>query len=59
GRGPTLEETLRLIETAEKSEKVLVKVYAMGGMKQTSSREELIALGQRFGVKPLASALAL
>ncbi len=31
----------------------------MGGMKQTISREELIALYQRFGVTPLASALAL
>lgn len=31
----------------------------MGGMKQTINREELIALGQRFGVTPLASALAL
>jgi rhamnulose-1-phosphate aldolase len=31
----------------------------MGGMKQTITREQLIALGQRFGVTPLASALEL
>lgn len=59
GSGPTLDETFGLIDTAEKSAEVLVKVYSMGGMKQTISREELIALGQRFGVTPLASALAL
>ena len=47
-----------LIDTAEKSAQA-VKVYSMGGMKQTISREELIALGKRFGVTPLASALAL
>lgn len=59
GSGPTLDETFGLIDTAEKSAQVLVKVYSMGGMKQTISREELIALGKRFGVTPLASALAL
>ena len=59
GSGPTLDETFGLIDTAEKSAQILVKVYSMGGMKQTISREELIALGQRFGVTPLASALAL
>ena len=50
GSGPTLDETFGLIDTAEKSAQVLVKVYSMGGM---------IALGKRFGVTPLASALAL
>lgn len=59
GSGPTLDETFGLIDTAEKSAQILVKVYSMGGMKQTISREELIALGKRFGVTPLASALAL
>ena len=59
GSGSTLDETFGLIDTAEKSAQVLVKVYSMGGMKQTISREELIALGKRFGVTPLASALAL
>ena len=43
----------------EKSAEVLVKIYSMGGMKQTITREELVALGKRFGVTPLASALAL
>lgn len=57
--GPTLDEAFGLIDTAEKSAEVLVKVYSMGGMKQTIGREELIALGKRFGVTPLASALAL
>ncbi|KAA1351757.1 rhamnulose-1-phosphate aldolase, partial [Escherichia coli] len=38
---------------------VLVKVYSMGGMKQTITREELIALGKRFGVTPMQSALDL
>lgn len=47
---PTLDETFGLIDTAEKSAAVLVKVYSMGGMKQTITREELIALGKRFGV---------
>ena len=31
----------------------------MGGMKQTITREQLVALGERFGVTPLAAALAL
>ncbi|MCU6167665.1 rhamnulose-1-phosphate aldolase, partial [Enterobacter roggenkampii] len=59
GSGPTLDETFGLIDTAEKSAEVLVKVYAMGGMKQTIPREALIALGKRFGVSPLQSALDL
>jgi rhamnulose-1-phosphate aldolase len=59
GSGPTLDETFGLIDTAEKSAEVLVKVYSMGGMKQTITREELIALGKRFGVNPMQSALDL
>ena len=55
----TAQETFGLIDTAEKSAEVLVKIYSMGGMKQTITREELVALGKRFGVTPLASALAL
>ena len=43
----------------EKSAEVLVKVLSMGGMKQTITREELIALGKRFNVQPLQSALDL
>ena len=59
GSGPTLDEAFGLIDTAEKSAEVLVKVISMGGMKQTISRDELIALGKRFEVTPLASALEL
>lgn len=59
GSGPTLDEAFGLIDTAEKSAEVLVKVMSMGGMKQTISRDELIALGKRFGVTPMASALEL
>ena len=59
GSGPTLDEAFGLIDTAEKSAEVLVKVISMGGMKQTISRDELIALGKRFGVTPLTSALEL
>lgn len=59
GSGPTLDEAFGLIDTAEKSAEVLVKVISMGGMKQTISRDELIALGKRFAVTPLAGALEL
>ncbi|NMJ16124.1 rhamnulose-1-phosphate aldolase, partial [Salmonella enterica subsp. enterica serovar Anatum] len=59
GSGPTLDETFGLIDTAEKSAEVLVKIYSMGGMKQTIARDELAALAKRFGVTPLASAIAL
>ncbi|MDN5682149.1 MAG: rhamnulose-1-phosphate aldolase, partial [Ewingella sp.] len=45
------------IDTAEKSAEILVKVIAMSGKKQTISTEELIALGERFDVKPFAAAL--
>ncbi|MGS9140086.1 rhamnulose-1-phosphate aldolase, partial [Salmonella enterica subsp. enterica serovar Infantis] len=48
-----------LIDTAENSAEVVVKIYAMGGMKQTIAREERVALGTRVGVTPLASAVAL
>ena len=57
GAGPTLDETFGLIDTAEKSSEVLVKVLSMGGMKQTITTEELIALGERFGVRPWQAAL--
>lgn len=57
GAGPTLDETFGLIDTAEKSSEVLVKVISMGGMKQTISTDELVALGERFGVHPWAAAL--
>ncbi|ADO50589.1 rhamnulose-1-phosphate aldolase [[Enterobacter] lignolyticus SCF1] len=59
GSGPTLDDAFGLIDTAEKSADVLVKVYSMGGMQQTISRQALIALAQRFSVTPLQSALDL
>lgn len=57
GTGPTLDETFGLIDTAEKSSEVVVKVLSMGGMRQSITTEELVALGERFGVKPWAAAL--
>ncbi|ACS87247.1 rhamnulose-1-phosphate aldolase [Musicola paradisiaca] len=57
GTGPSLDDAFGLIDTAEKSAEIMVKVRAMGGKKQTISTEELIALGTRFGVSPMASAL--
>ncbi|MGI8488556.1 rhamnulose-1-phosphate aldolase [Pectobacterium carotovorum subsp. carotovorum] len=57
GTGPTLDEAFGLIDTAEKSAEVMVKVISMGGKKQTISTEELIALGKRFGVTPMEAAL--
>ncbi|MBK4715048.1 MULTISPECIES: rhamnulose-1-phosphate aldolase [Tenebrionibacter/Tenebrionicola group] len=57
GSGPSLDDAFGLIDTAEKSAEILVKVLSMGGMKHTISREELIALSKRFGVTPRQSAL--
>jgi len=55
--GPTLDDAFGLIDTAEKAAEIMVKVRSMGGKKQTISRTELIALGRRFGVTPMAAAL--
>ncbi len=55
--GPTLDDAFGLIDTAEKSAEIMVKVRAMGGKKHTIGRDELIALGRRFGVTPMAAAL--
>ncbi|MGL4858993.1 MAG: rhamnulose-1-phosphate aldolase [Enterobacteriaceae bacterium] len=57
GTGPTLDEAFGLIDTAEKSAQITVKVLSMGGKRQTISTEQLIALGKRFGVMPMAAAL--
>lgn len=57
GSGPTLDDAFGLIDTAEKSAEIMVKVLSMGGKKQTISREQLIALAARFDVTPLAAAL--
>ncbi len=57
GSGPTLDDAFGLIDTAEKSAEIMVKVLSMGGKRQTISSEELVALGKRFGVTPLPAAL--
>ncbi|SFN18349.1 rhamnulose-1-phosphate aldolase [Izhakiella capsodis] len=57
GAGPTLDETFGLIDTAEKSSEVMVKVLSMGGVRQTISRSQLVELGKRFAVEPWAAAL--
>ena len=57
--GDSLDESFGLIDTAEKAAEILVKVAAMGGARQTLSTQNLIDLARRFGVKPLASAIAL
>jgi len=57
--GDSLDEAFGLIDTAEKAAEILVKVAAMGGARQTLSSENLIDLAHRFGVTPLASAIAL
>lgn len=57
GAGPTLDETFGLIDTAEKSSEVVVKVLSMGGIRQTISRAQLIDLGKRFAVEPWQAAL--
>lgn len=55
--GSTLDNTFGLINTAEKSAEIMVKVLSIGGKKKTISREQLIALAKHFGVTPMAAAL--
>lgn len=57
GTGATLDEAFGLIDTAEKSAEILVKVISMGGRKHQFTREQLIALGERFKVVPMPEAL--
>ncbi|MBK4783944.1 MAG: rhamnulose-1-phosphate aldolase [Pantoea sp. Pent] len=57
GAGPTLDETFGLIDTAEKSSQVVVMALSMGGIRQSITTEQLIALGERFNVKPWSAAL--
>ncbi|MBP9642681.1 MAG: rhamnulose-1-phosphate aldolase, partial [Budvicia sp.] len=47
------------IDTAEKSAEIMVKVRSMGGKKQTISSQQLVDLAKRFGVTPMAAAVAL
>lgn len=53
GTGSTLDEAFGLIDTAEKSAEVLVKVLSMGGKKQTISTAQFKLLAARFGVTPM------
>ncbi len=55
--GPSLDDAFGLIDTAEKSAEILVKVLSMGGRKQSIQTTELVALAQRFKVTPLPQAL--
>jgi rhamnulose-1-phosphate aldolase len=57
GTGATLDEAFGLIDTAEKAAEILVKVISMGGRKHQFTREQLIALAERFKVKPMEEAL--
>ncbi|WP_334320091.1 rhamnulose-1-phosphate aldolase [Gilliamella apicola] len=57
GTGQTLDEAFGLIDTAEKSAEVLVKVLSMGGKRQTITTEQFRLLAQRFDVTPLEDAL--
>jgi rhamnulose-1-phosphate aldolase len=57
--GSTLDEAFGLIDTAEKSAEILVKVLSMGGLRQTIRTKELLDLAARFGVEPEPEAIAL
>lgn len=59
GSGPTLDDTFGLIDTAEKSAEILVKVLSMGGRKQSITTAELRDLAKRFDVTPMESALSI
>ena len=59
GTGSTLDEAFGLIDTAEKSAEVLVKVLSMGGKRQTITTEEFRLLAERFGVTPMEDALKI
>jgi rhamnulose-1-phosphate aldolase len=58
GVGASLDEAFGLIDTAEKAAEVLVKVLSMGGKRRSITTQELRDLAQRFGVTPMADALA-
>ncbi|PJG82226.1 rhamnulose-1-phosphate aldolase [Caviibacterium pharyngocola] len=53
GCGENLDEAFGLIDTAEKSAEILVKVLSMGGKRQTIKTEEFKLLAERFGVTPM------
>jgi rhamnulose-1-phosphate aldolase len=57
GTGSSLDETLGLIDTAEKAATILVKVLAMGGPRHSITTENLTTLAQRFHVQPMQEAI--
>ncbi|SMB83189.1 L-rhamnulose 1-phosphate aldolase [Pasteurella testudinis DSM 23072] len=57
GSGATLDEAFGLIDTAEKSAEILVKVMAMGGRKQGITKDEFKLLAERFDVIPMDGVL--
>ena len=57
GTGKDLDEAIGLIDTAEKAASIFVKVLSMGGKKQTITDEQLKALAEAFGVRPLEGIL--
>jgi rhamnulose-1-phosphate aldolase len=57
--GPSLDDAFGLIDTAEKSAEILVKVISMGGVRQTMSTSHLAQLAKRFNVTPYAPAMKL
>jgi rhamnulose-1-phosphate aldolase len=59
GSGATLDEAFGLIDTAEKAAEILVKVLSMGRVKHTIQTQELLALTERFQVKPMREAMEL
>lgn len=59
GAGKTMDEAFGLIDTAEKSAEILVKVLSMGGPRRSMSGKNLSDLAKRFGVAALPEALAL
>jgi len=59
GTGATLDEAFGLIDTAEKSAEITVKVLSMGGPRRSMTTADLIALAARFKVEALPEAIAL
>ena len=59
GTGATLDEAFGLIDTAEKSAEILVKVISMGGRKQEITDKQLFDLAKTFGVTPCKGILKI
>ncbi len=57
--GETTDEAFGLIDTAEKSAEILVRLISMGGARQSMSSQNLTDLARHFRVTPLPTAMAL